>query len=173
VKRWAFSLVDAVSLLLCAATVVLWVRSYDHADYFWYGDAMKETGLISSEGSLLFYRESVLGSYRLRGSSGFGSAHLAPADPDRFDPARAWFSLPGFALLGGANGRTEATGFALCAWLLSTLLALLPIRWLTVTLRKPRAKAAFSRCPNCGYDLRATRERCPECGSPVLRSPQI
>jgi hypothetical protein len=172
-KRWVFRSVAAISLLLCAATVVLWVRSYDHADYFWYGDAMNETGLISSEGSLLFYRESVLGSYRLRGPAGFGSAHLAPADPDHFDPARAWFSLPGFALLGGANGRTEAAGFALRAWLLSILFALPPIRSLIGTLRKPRAKAAFSRCPICGYDLRATRERCPECGTPVLRSIEI
>lgn len=32
-----------------------------------------------------------------------------------------------------------------------------------------RARRAI-RCPNCGYDLRASNIRCPECGTPISRS---
>jgi hypothetical protein len=49
------------------------------------------------------------------------------------------------------------------AWILLALSAPLPAVWITRALHQ-RRRAAFNRCPGCGYDLRATPARCPECG---------
>ena len=38
------------------------------------------------------------------------------------------------------------------------------VGWIFAKLRRERAKR-YGRCPNCGYDLRATPGRCPECGA--------
>ena len=32
-------------------------------------------------------------------------------------------------------------------------------------MRRTAERKRFGRCPNCGYDLRATPGRCPECGT--------
>lgn len=36
-------------------------------------------------------------------------------------------------------------------------------------LRERRRPMKSNRCPQCGYDCRATPQRCPECGTALLR----
>ena len=51
-------------------------------------------------------------------------------------------------------------------WLLTLAFAVMPVvRWRS--WRKARTHQSAGRCPNCGYDLRATPDRCPECGRPA------
>jgi len=41
--------------------------------------------------------------------------------------------------------------------------------WQYVKTRNPYSDG---RCPQCGYDLRATPHRCPECGTVVAHEPE-
>lgn len=49
-------------------------------------------------------------------------------------------------------------------WWAAVAFAALPLvrfwRW-----RRTARRRSAGRCPNCGYDLRASRHRCPECGA--------
>jgi hypothetical protein len=61
------------------------------------------------------------------------------------------------------------------AWML--LLVFLPA-WAYQHYRVRRAKLPAKRlylghCPDCGYDLRATRDQCPECGRVVTPAEQL
>jgi len=53
---------------------------------------------------------------------------------------------------------------------LIAFLCFLPTAWRVATIGRRRrlreARIADLKCPNCGYDLRATPDRCPECGQP-------
>ena len=50
-------------------------------------------------------------------------------------------------------------------WLIPVYLT--PAAALFFLVRRETARRRYfaGNCPNCGYDLRATRERCPECGA--------
>ena len=49
------------------------------------------------------------------------------------------------------------------AWLAAAVTAAAPALWLAGWRRRRRVLRE-GRCPDCGYDLRASRRRCPECG---------
>ena len=50
------------------------------------------------------------------------------------------------------------------------LTAILPVIWFghwVWQAARRQDRLMFGLCPECGYDLRASKNNCPECGSPV------
>jgi hypothetical protein len=59
-----------------------------------------------------------------------------------------------------------------CEWL-AIASAVLPLAWASLhirdalRLRVSQERLLAGRCPDCGYDLRASATTCPECGRPI------
>jgi hypothetical protein len=174
VKRRLFNLAAAVSLLLCVATMVLWVRSYWRPDL------------------LLRDRRDLDGSRRFGVRSSFGELDgevFRSADP----PSPGWLYFPSpnpwdQPLSVSRNRRPELRSASLFGfgygfsnlhpfhaiwvphWFLALLFAVLPAVRLRPIIRRRRQYRA-GLCHHCGYDLRATPDRCPECGAQAKPQP--
>ena len=180
--RVILNVLVALSVLLCVAACVLWVRSH----------VAPERLLIFSWDSAggLYTRETVTEVRSVRGLiqcrrvlseiRGLPDLHrasgLAPLPPgqDRLDPepdrrtalGRAGF---GWAAYDDRNPFASRDGYSLTTpyWLCVAVTAVLPAinsvnAWRAFSRRR---RARLARCPACGYDLRATPYRCPECGA--------
>jgi hypothetical protein len=168
-----FNSLTILSLLLCLATLALWVRSY------WRFDELTErsgsTGRIPGfssnfgEVSVSFFRlspdvpESAIRwryeTYRA------DREYVNSTWVNRF-PKSSCTSLLGFGYRVDDNAALGSSYRAAYFphWFLVLLLAILPaigLRSILGTRRENRA----GLCPRCGYDLRATPDRCPECGT--------
>jgi hypothetical protein len=174
VKRRLVTLAAAASLVLCIATVALWVRSY------WAWDQVvcalrlkaqpmliKRTEFNSNRGSMRLTRQSI---------------GLWPSQPN-LPPVglRQWQRNSGNPYADEGAGMTgflirvhreEAfeqglpRNFAIILplWIPTLASAALPVLSLARWRRKQLSKRA-DRCTTCNYDLRATPDRCPECGA--------
>jgi hypothetical protein len=155
VKRRLATLAAAASLLLCVATVALWVRSCYaplHLAYSYRGEP--KFGLFTVKGGLGFRWVAVR------------SDHQAVERSDYFVPVpvlRAPFDSFFVGYFDSVPGKIVWWGFIKC-WVLWALFAILPALSLRSTIRTRRRRRA-GRCPRCNYDLRATPARCPECGA--------
>jgi hypothetical protein len=189
-RRRLFTILSTLSLLLCAATVALWVRSYRTG---WYGSGSWQTPappawqIVSRRTAGLFACPYAGGLWFVL-QRGFDSPSFGPAHIDRlgritwgYDPVASknpgqthYFFKPwseqrhcGFLVRQiPSNGEREAQYFVAVVpfWLLVLLLTCLPVCFARRHwIIKRRLKAGS--CPECGYDLRATPERCPECGA--------
>ena len=164
------NLLTALSLLMCAAAVVLWVRSQWHLDKLVFRTAGDLFRLTSANGTLGFewgdgWPDPVF-KYFHNGNIG------------RWDPAEEMGGAAGFAL-GRTVQRWEYrqdqwlsvpfVNAAVPHWSVAALAGAAPVWW-SIRLRdarRRRDRVVAGMCPDCGYDLRATPDRCPECGAAV------
>jgi hypothetical protein len=185
-RRRIFNLAAAVSLALCVASVVLWVRSYRPVqDYTaWRGRA---TLMAQSKGGRLWLQR-------------WSGCDPAPTRPGRVDltwalrgttnppyqpnaPIEVGYSPPSSALGNGFGFDWIASDFgtshdgrplgrrqmlAVPYWALVAAAGLGPAVWGISWLARHR-RHRQGKCAVCGYDLRATPDLCPECGA-VLRA---
>jgi hypothetical protein len=167
-KRRMFNIAAALSLLLCVATVGLWMDSYRTptrgvyrrlaGGQCWF-DSYRGRFTIElarhdwsdSPGQL----RATLNALELqRGTENYQLPSYSPDLAHHF----AGF---GFDWALRAT-KYEYVAFSLPHWFVTSAMSGLPARFLIPWQRRRRVGGL---CPTCGYDLRATPERCPECGA--------
>jgi hypothetical protein len=183
-----------LSLALCVAVIVVWVRSHHVSDSIyrsrWWIDGTERN-------------ESAWWLFAGRGQVGIGQRRQQVLQPHgRHDPflelaahpkfswkqtrppgvagtafeAHGFFQRLGFRYVDDPDplsGVTPNNYYRECnapLWSLLLLFALLPIARLAWVIQRRRS-ANQGLCPTCGYDLRATPDRCPECGATPRKAP--
>jgi hypothetical protein len=168
-----------LSLLICIAATVMWVRSYRVADELSWGRNEYE-----NDGSV-FRRFWALGSQRgcividtsrispplfprlLHKDEGFHLSHVAIGF-SAYPTSGFWWRL-GFAYVRTERPVLSGRTVAIPYWFVTSLLAVVPALWLINRVRRT-ARISRNCCPTCGYDMRATPGRCPECGTAAPES---
>jgi len=196
--KWSFTATAAVSLLLCAAAFVLWVRSY----WVWEDLYIFQPPSYACRRALPFpftVRSSAgglcIGLLRPHGPVppqevqreardfppwSFERIKTQPIYPRSVGPSQTP-SSPGWTeSLGVSWARWPSTTefvtydallITFPYWMAALAAAILPAVW-TIRQRRQRRRRSFGLCHVCGYDMRATPERCPECGAvPVAKGP--
>lgn len=174
-RRRPFTLVSALSLLLCMATVVLWIRSYQKPLWHhWSGG--RETSLMNYCGEVDWYEVWWMPSAALPSmtvADGYTCSELDPAVGLK-ERTALLVSLPTLHRVGPVAGigafweqPFRFTEIMLPHWLLVLVCAVLPMVWVAQQVRV-RTAQRMGRCIHCGYDLRASKDRCPECGRLIL-----
>jgi len=164
IRRQAFLIASAISLVLCMTSAGLWVRSRFIEDTLGFYGPGRATLLMSHSGMLVVERwlsvpEPVKREFVLhRNRSGLLVV---------LDPPEHWWESIGFRLIiwndpGASPLRAVTVPHALPVIIFATL----PLAYL-VSFHRQRSRRISGLCPSCGYDLRATPDRCPECGSVV------
>jgi hypothetical protein len=161
-----------LSLLLCGATMTLWLRTFHTMDSFEAYHGKNAYGIDSCAGRLILVR-SVGGPYETnRGKSGGWEFHLAHQFQEiDYDDVMGRWTRYGFGnrrirfVLDNSNSPPTHTVYftAIPHALPAIVFAILPAYTIFNQTRKRRRKRT-GRCITCGYDLRASRDRCPECG---------
>ena len=175
--RLTLAVGTALSLFVCVALLVLWVRSYRVIDML---SHQQERGsavhVYSNYGRLMVHvmhwgEVGIYPPHSIRYGKGpvirpsrrvppIGTVHDWRALGFRY-----WYAVP--APPTGVSVRQWLLVVPL--WFLTLAAALPPVLWY-VNIRRWRRdqhRRQSGHCTRCGYDLRATRDRCPECGTLV------
>jgi hypothetical protein len=181
--RFRLTLATVLSLLLCVATAVLWVRSYFVGDLLlWTRHSGVGPSLLSWDGRVAYRSEWALFD---EGSHDGVTWARIPADfyplvldlPVLFPESYRYHGL-GFEI---AEGAVQASPYhfrtldcAIPDYFLVAILLVLPLCRAKELLRSigRRSRLLRNLCLSCGYSLTGnTSGVCPECGTPVnLRS---
>jgi hypothetical protein len=175
--RILFNTATVLSLVLCVATIALWVRSQFVVEFFaGYTGNRGQLRTIDLLGDGIYYSESVWAA-RVNELPGWQhwsvrrydsiAVYRTTFDPQSLGYFDVW-AVPFFSTTFVPANPRDTSGWTLRAqlpwWLLFLATATLPISRMTRALRARRRRGG-GLCPACGYDLRATPDRCPECGA--------
>jgi hypothetical protein len=185
-RRRLFTILSALSLVLCLAAVALWVRSRRG---LWDAMSFKDyrIGSSATTWNLYLMSDDGVGTVQISHGNpvvtrslwdllrhqppppphGHFALTVQPHDPDYqpFEPPLTVWGQMGFGYYQWLNGYSRdvwTTKFPLSAPIF--LFALMPA-WQVRRSLIVRKRRRESRCGVCGYDLRATPDRCPECGT--------
>jgi hypothetical protein len=189
-RRWIFNIAAVFSMLLFAALLTLWIRSYEHEEgiaMVWFDTPPNAPSageyFVIVEGDTLYVAKGGLwltwmgsgpqssGWSRRLNRPGFYS-HPVPAPQN---PLHSSNIDEGPWTLGFACGRVDYPSFSgqpaeyrvrSPLWFPTLLTLTMPMLWLHCR-RKCRRLRLSGFCVKCGYDLRASKDRCPECGTPI------
>jgi hypothetical protein len=193
-KRILFTLVAALSLALCAATITLWIRSYSGSDYISRSKLINSTPDIVETRSHQIMCTRGLIKFIDETHTAYPRGTVAMIDPELRPPywsygrlgaghigwvdevSRTLWKRLGFRAYQSGHGASfyDASEkiITIPAWLPTALLAIPPLLWTIGVLRRRRRRRG-NLCPHCGYDLRATPAQCPECGASFLATSAI
>src|SRR5215208_4024714 len=165
--RWLFNIASFLSLLICLANAVMWIRSCFVGDnWVWYERECQSCyNTIRSGRGWIRYGWADM-SMMTGKNPPPGHFTLKPADALYPLNATAKFNhtLPGYRYSKyGATGLVLDIAYAIPF----ALMAVLPSIWL-LSSRRQRSRSRLGLCRVCGYDLRASAGRCPECGTSFL-----
>jgi len=175
-RRRLFTLASAISLLLCVATVVLWVRSYWIADEQHLLSPSLMVVLRSAWGResaiiVLDHTEGQQWSASRSRSWSSAATQLTPTPPNRLGFAlRLSKTRASSVKVGWHVGNRPFIAIAAPHWFVAAALALLTVPWIKSKLahRQRMRRAGQRQCISCGYDLTGnTSGVCPECGTPL------
>ena len=175
-RRWLFNGLAALSLLMCVATVIVWIRSEFAYDAFWKISLDRTTGnwmapaVIWDDGRLLV----IVRTTHFNNPKGAGRPWThTPAASYRHYPHGPQYN--GFSNVkwmwfyqgdnwDGAGQRGREYWLILRIWIIAALFAIAPVMW-AWRAKREHGRGTPGFCRQCGYDLRATPDRCPECGT--------
>jgi len=172
-RRWSVISLCTLSLLLSAATFVLWMRSYRHGDVFTLvrrgRDDRQITDYRAYSGKGLIYLSITKFTFRLPAEAGSFAPHPGMS-AFSIDPTRVVLDDRGAFIARARIERTTGTRYVIIPdwWIASALLLHLLILLFRISLRRARTQTRLKAgcCVACGYDLTGNVSgACPECGA--------
>jgi hypothetical protein len=188
-RRRLFTILSALSLILCVTICAEWARTYRRVDTAgWSASTLTSVWQIE----ILF----TSGGMFLRKATITNSKSFDPLDhpypgifwetsdthplmrmgfPEKmakwdrsFHVFGLWWATFRFSNAGSHADKVPFTGTVsmvyVQTWWIAAVLGALPVVWFIRVNRCIRRRAT-GRCVNCGYDVRATPDLCPECGT--------
>ena len=168
-RRRLFTLCTALSLLLCVAVCVLWVRSYWRNEYvIWSnGDPIQRVSIQVSSGAAKVTWARYVPNVEL--DEPWLQVYSSPKPYDLYRDVRdstEWHRTWMGFVYGGEDWqfRKWLRCVVLPLWFPFVVFFVPPALWLMSRHSRYR-RHRLGLCVHCGYDLRASPGRCPECGA--------
>lgn len=181
-RRRLFTILSAVSLLLCIATVALWIstgfcqlslhRTADPDEDEWPPIFMSYSTMLHKGHGYVRWQRHADGNWRpllmRRNPSQVWDREVSNQAGPESQVDTFWYCLGLSVGFEHQGGHIAAWDVEFSYWEAAALFAVLPVfaaARISFRVFVIRRRTARGMCPACGYDLRATPGRCPECGT--------